>query len=376
MDLKFTTAGDYVKSQQQRIGFACKYMHPDQSQKKKLLEEIQRPLNTRSTTVQWLNRQTVDVAEQRLWDIMVHNIAAYKRLIEYVGSLPPQLRMVRLGSDVLPVYTQHEWSYYWRRPDVRAYCETEFAKVGDTARALDVRLSMHPGQFTVLASDNPEIVERSIEEFEYHVDCIRWMGYGQSFQDFKCNVHISGRQGPAGIKAALKRLTPEARNVITIENDENKWGLDASLELADDLALVLDIHHHWCREGEYIQPTDDRFARVIDSWRGVRPAIHYSYSRNEALPEGFAHDTMPDMPALLESGYKKAKLRAHSDYYPNQIVNDWALSFLPYTDIMCESKCKNLASIDLYKYKEELEHYELFESNVRTSVQEHSAISG
>jgi UV DNA damage repair endonuclease len=235
---------------------------------------------------------------------------------------------------------------------------------------------MHPGQFTVLASDNPDIVERSIEEFEYHVDCIRWMGYGQSFQDFKCNVHISGRQGPAGIKAALKRLTPEARNVITIENDENKWGLDASLELADDLALVLDIHHHWCREGEYIQPTDDRFARVIDSWRGVRPAIHYSYSRNEALPEGFAHDTMPDMPALLEAGYKKAKLRAHSDYYPNQIVNDWALSFLPYTDIMCESKCKNLASIDLYKYKEELEHYELFESNVRTSVQEHSAISG
>ena len=84
MDLKFTTAGDFLKSQKdiQRIGFACKYMHPDQSQKKKLLEEIQRPLNTRSTTVQWLNRQTVDVAEQRLWDIMVHNIAAYKRLIE------------------------------------------------------------------------------------------------------------------------------------------------------------------------------------------------------------------------------------------------------------------------------------------------------
>ena len=368
MDLKFTTAGDFLKSQKdiQRIGFACKYMHPDQSQKKKLLEEIQRPLNTRSTTVQWLNRQTVDVAEQRLWDIMVHNIAAYKRLIEYVGNLPPELRMVRLGSDVLPVYTQRDWCYYWRRPDVVDYCERAFAEVGATARALDVRLSMHPGQFTVLASDNPDIVERSIEEFEYHVNCIRWMGYGQSFQDFKCNVHISGRQGPAGIKHAVNnRLSPEARNTITIENDENKWGIDASLELVDTCALVLDIHHHWCREGEYIQPTDDRFARVIDSWRGVRPVIHYSYSRNEALPEGFAHDTMPDMPALLEAGYKKAKLRAHSDYYPNQLVNDWALSFLDYADIMCESKCKNLASIDLYKYKEELKHYELFEQNVR-----------
>ena len=366
MDLKFTTAGDFLSAQQQRIGFACKYMHPDQSQKKKLLEEIQRPLNTRSTTVQWLNRQTRDVAEERLWDIMVHNIASYKRLIEYVGSLPPELRMVRMGSDVLPVYTQCDWSYYWRRPDVVAYCEREFAKVGETARALDVRLSMHPGQFTVLASDNEEIVERSIEEFEYHTDVIRWMGYGKTFQDFKCNVHISGRKGPAGIKHVVdNRLSPEARNTITIENDENKWGLEDSLELVDTCALVLDIHHHWCREGEYIRPTDDRFTRVIDSWRGVRPVIHYSYSRNEHLPEGYAHDTMPDMSALLEAGYKKAKLRAHSDYYPNQLVNDWALSFLPYADIMCESKCKNLASIDLYKYKEELEHYELFEQNVR-----------
>ena len=341
-------------------------MHPDQTQKKKVLEEIQRPLNTKSTTVQWLNRQTRDVAEQRLWDIMVHNIQAYYNLIEYVGSLPNELRMVRLGSDVLPVYTQSDWRYYWQLPSVVSYCEKHFARVGALAKELDVRLSMHPGQFTVLASDNPDIVERSIEEFEYHVNCIRWMGYGQSFQDFKCNVHISGRQGPAGIKHAVdKRLSPEARNTITIENDENKWGIDASLELVDTCALVLDIHHHWCREGEYIRPTDDRYQRMIDSWRGVRPVIHYSYSRDTALPEGFTHNTLPNMQELLEAGHKKAKLRAHSDYYPNQLVNDWALSFLPYADIMCESKCKNLASIDLYKYKEELKHYELFEQNVR-----------
>ena len=363
MDLKFTTAGDYLKSQQKRIGFACKYMHPDQTQKKKLLEEIQRPLNTRSTTVAWLNRQTRDVAEERLWDIMTHNIASYKRLIEYVGSLPPELRMVRLGSDVLPVYTEPTWSYYWRKSDVRDYAAREFAKVGETARALDVRLSMHPGQFTVLASDNPEIVERSIEEFEYHIDVARWMGYGKEFQDFKCNVHISGRKGPAGIKDALKRLSPEARNCITIENDENKWGIEASLELADDLALVLDIHHHWVNSGEYIQPDDDRFLRIIDSWRGVRPVIHYSVSREDLLV-GHPTDVQPDMDILLAGEYKKAKLRAHSDYMWNSAVNDWALSFLDYADIMVESKAKNLASIALHKYYTE-NNYELSKQNVR-----------
>ena len=369
MDLKFTTAGDYLKSQQKRIGFACKYMHPDQTQKKKLLEEIQRPLNTRSTTVQWLNRQTRDVAEERLWDIMVHNIASYKRLIEYVGALPPELRMVRLGSDVLPVYTQRDWSYYWQRPDVVAYAEREFAKVGETARALDVRLSMHPGQFTVLASDNPEIVDRSIEEFEYHTDVIRYMGYGKTFQDFKCNVHISGRQGPAGIKAALKRLSPEARNCITIENDENKWGLEHTLELADDLALVLDIHHHWCNtRGEYIQPDDDRINRIIDSWRGVRPAMHYSVSREDLLA-GHSETQKPDFAALEEQGFKKGKLRAHSDYMWNSAVNDWALSHLEWGDIMVESKCKNLASIALYKYNMEKNNEQLFGHDVRQKVE-------
>ena len=359
----------YTINMTKRIGFACKYMHPDQTQKKKLLEEIQRPLNTRSTTVQWLNRQTRDVAEERLWSIMVHNIQSYYNLIEYVGGLPHELRMVRLGSDVLPVYTEPTWCYYWKRPDVVAYCEKHFARVGELARQLDVRLSMHPGQFTVLASDNPDIVDRSIEEFEYHTDVIRWMGYGQSFQDFKCNVHISGRKGPQGIIDVLPRLSPEARNTITIENDEMSWGLDASLELRKHVALVLDVHHHWVRTGEYIRPTDRRFDRVIDSWRGVRPVIHYSVSREELLQPVWPEDAKPDLQMLLMNGFKKQKLRAHSDYMWNSEVNDWALEFLDYADIMVESKCKNLASIQLYKYSME-KNYELPKSNVRQQVAE------
>jgi UV DNA damage repair endonuclease len=332
-----------------RIGFACKFMHTDQTLKKKLLEEIERPLNNRCTTVAWLNRQTREVAEQRLWDLMVHNIKAFENLIEYVGGLPNELRMVRLGSDVLPVYTEPTWSYFWRKPDVRQYCEKHFAHVGATARELDVRLSMHPGQFTVLASDNPDIVNRSIEEFEYHVDIARWMGYGRQFQDFKINVHIAGRQGPAGIINVLPRLSEEARKTITIENDEMSWGIDASLELAEHVALVLDIHHHWVNSGEYIYPTDDRFTRIVDSWRGVRPVIHYSVSREDVLVD-FDANKKPTMDSLLVEGYKKQKLRAHSDYMWNNAVNDWALTFWDYADIMVESKAKNLASHKLHKY--------------------------
>ena len=331
-----------------RIGFACKFMDADQTQPKKLLEEIQRPLNTKSTTVQWLNRQTREVAEQRLWDIMVHNINSYKLLIEYVATLPKNRRMVRLGSDCLPVYTQQDWRYYWQQADVRRYCDQYFSEVGEIARASDVRLSFHPGQFTVLASHNADIVERSIEEFEYHADMVRWMGFGQQFQDFKINVHISGRRGPEGIRESIQRLSPEARNCITIENDENKWGIGDSLELVNDCALVCDIHHHWVREGEYLQPTDDRYLRMIDSWRGVRPVIHYSYSRDEFLGDVPA-GTVPDRNNIMASGTKRGKLRAHSDWYPNSTANEWALLFLNTADIMCESKMKGLASKKLYE---------------------------
>ena len=233
-----------------RIGFACKWIdHAEQVNGIDAKDDAKK-YNTGSTTISWLNRQTKDVAEQKLWDLMVQNIEAVRKLVERVGNLDSHLRMVRIGSDILPAYTHADWSYFWLRRDVIDYLESQYAVVGNIARANNVKLSFHPGQFTVLASNNEGIVQKSIEEFEYHADMARYMGYGKSFQDFKINVHISGKQGPEGIRSAYKRLTPEARNCITIENEENSWGLDDCLSISDIVPIVLDIHHHWIREGE------------------------------------------------------------------------------------------------------------------------------
>ena len=330
-----------------KIGFACKWIdHADQVNGISKNDDAKQ-YNTGTTTVRWLNNQSRDIAEQRLWDLMVGNIEATRKLVERVSTLDPSLRMVRISSDILPVYTHADFADYWRKPDVVSYAETHFKRVGDLARNSGVRLSMHPGQFTVLASDNPGIVERSIAEFEYHTDMVRWMGYGKTFQDFKINVHISGKQGPEGIRRAYEKLTPEARNCITIENEENSWGLNDCLTISDLVPIVLDVHHHWIREGEYILPTDDRVRRVVDSWRGLRPTMHYSVSREDYL---VGHDrlTAPVHAQLLLDGYKKQKLRAHSDFYWNQKTNEWAITFLNQFDIMCESKGKNLASMELY----------------------------
>ena len=331
-----------------RIGFACKWIdRPDQVGGIHPKDDCKK-FNTGGTTVSWLNRQTKDAATQKLWDIMVKNIESVRLLIEKVGSLDGHLRMVRLSSDLLPVYTEPTWCWFWRRDDTRSYAEKHFGEIGSRARELGVRLSFHPGQFTVLASDNQDIVDRSIEEFEYHAQLATWLGFGRHFQDLKINVHISGRAGPEGIRRAHSRLSPEARNCITIENEEISHGLDDCLSISDLVPIVLDIHHHWIREGEYISPGDDRVKRVVDSWRGVRPTCHYSVSREDLLID---HDptVMPNHSQLLAEGYRKQKLRAHSDFYWNRAVNEWALSFWDNFDIMCESKGKNIASFALYE---------------------------
>lgn len=333
-----------------KIGFCCKWIdRADQVDQIKPTDDCKQ-YNTGTTTVTWLHKQPKAVVEEKLWSLMKQNIEATRKLVERVGGLDEHLRMVRLSSDILPVYTHADFKCFWHQRDVADYAATAFAEVGRIARDRSVRCSFHPGQYCVIASDNPDIVTRSVEEFEYHADMARWMGYGSSWHDhgFKINVHISGKQGAAGIKRALPGMSTEARNLITIENEENSHGLDSVLELADLVPVVLDIHHHWTREGEYIRPDDPRVRRVVDSWRGIRPTLHYSVSREDILID-HDPDVLPDRDALVAAGINKQKLRAHSNMMWNQAVNDWALGFAKDFDIQCESKGKNLASHTLAK---------------------------
>jgi UV DNA damage repair endonuclease len=341
----------YNTSMNKRIGFCCKWLNDPSECGGMKVNAKDRDLNGRSTTMRWL-REHRDEAEQRQWDIMNHNATAAVKMIERVATLPAERRMVRLGSEMLQGYTEKDWKSWWQQREIQDHLERIFAPIGETARRLDVRLDFHPGQFCVLASEADEIVERSIEEFEYHADMARWMGYGSTWHDhgFGINVHLSGKGGPAKFLQTLKRLSPEARNLITIENDEMANGLGVTLQVADHVALVLDIHHHWVNSGEYIEPTDDRVKQVIDSWRGVRPLIHLSTSREDVLID-HCTQTRPDLSKLLAQGYKKQKLRAHSDFLWNTAVNNWALSFDEQFDIEVEAKGKNLASAQLLEQR-------------------------
>lgn len=330
-----------------RIGFACKYMHHDQYLPKKELENIQRAYNGKTATITNLRKLTRKEAYDKIKEIVVFNMTCYENLISYVAKLPYNQKMLRLGSDLLPGYTHTEFCEFYDIPEMVDLIGNKLSYIGELSREYDIRLSMHPGQYVSVASENPEIVNNALLDLEYHAYIAKEMGYGKEFQDFKINVHLSGKKGISGFLSIYPKFSEHLRNMLTLENDEYVCGIDDLLPLADKVPIVLDIHHHWIKYDEYIKPNDNRIELIKKSWRGVKPVIHYSYSSEEVFPVDFKHDKLYSLNELLDLGLKRNKLRAHSSMYPNNHANMWALSHLSWADIMCEAKSKNLASSQL-----------------------------
>ena len=93
---------------------------------------------------------------------------------------------------------------------------------------------------------------------------------------------------------------------------------------------------------------------MVESWRGVRPVIHYSLSREEVIGDYWDPAILPNLTELVtDHGYTKTQLRAHSDYYWNMASNRWCYEFSSTHDIMLETKMKNLAH---HKFCLEMNH--------------------
>jgi UV DNA damage repair endonuclease len=333
-----------------RLGFCCKFIleaPPESFKTLKAAREATMAMNLTHVTMANLARLEPAARRARLEDLARHNLGALERQIAWVAARPPIERLLRMASNVLPGYTHAIARDLYAEPGFRALVEPELARIGAFARARGVRLSFHPGQFCVIASRNPAAQANGLAEFEYHAEVMALMGYGAGWHPHGAhiNIHVGARDpGVEGFRASLPLLSQAARDLITVENDENHFGLDTVLQLADAVPVVLDLHHHWVESGgAYIEPDDPRIARVRESWRGVRPIAHISVSR-EALLEGSDPDAAPDFAALAAAGHNRRDLAAHSDMMWNRAVNALVGRHLAWADFEIEAKGKNFAS--------------------------------
>jgi UV DNA damage repair endonuclease len=332
--------------EQARIGFCCTFVSPEGD------AEEERRMNMRRVTLAQLARLESAAAYGKLAEVVSHNLDALDAQLAFAAALPPLERMFRLLSGFLPGWS-HAGTKHLYDADLRLLIERRLAAAGAFARANDIRLSMHPGQHAILATRSEAALANAITDIMEHVEIMEMLGFGSGWHPEGAHVNIHGGAASAGLeglRAGLARLPEAARNIITIENDELCFGLDDLLPLADEVALVVDFHHHWIHSrGDYLEPVDPRVERLKASWRGVRPAAHISVSR-ESLYSELLDEEAPDYAELSAAGFKASELRGHSDMMWNRRINDMVARHLAWCDIEVEAKAKNLASAQLAEH--------------------------
>ena len=191
-----------------------------------------------------------------------------------------------------------------------------------------MRVSFHPGQYTVLNSPDEDVVARAIEDLIYHDKILTALGTDATN---KIVLHVGGIYGDK--EAALdrfaenfQRLPESVQNRLIIENDDRLYNSEEVLELTNRLQIpsVFDNLHH------AINPPpsggDDRYwiAAAAKTWkaRDGKQKIHYSQQAPGKRP-GAHTDTI--------------QLDTFQQFY-NQLDD-------PTIDIMLEVKDKNLSAI-------------------------------
>ncbi|MEM1903155.1 MAG: UV DNA damage repair endonuclease UvsE [Pyrobaculum sp.] len=203
---------------------------------------------------------------ERVRETTLKNLSDFVKLLEISRKMG--FSVFRLGSGVVPYASHSSFQKEWAKA-----LAGEIKAVGEVARKLGVRVTMHPGQYVVLNSKRVEVVENSLAELRYHFWLLDTMGLGP---ESVVVIHIGGGYGNKrdGAKRFVEVLEENKwlRRRLAIENDERIYTAAEVLEIAETLgvAMVFDYHHH------RLNPSKVDFSRVEATWRGVRPEVHIS----------------------------------------------------------------------------------------------------
>ncbi len=283
--------------------------------------------------------------DTRRWQSGPHLRFSLERVRVILNRLDElDIRMYRMATQLAPYASHPELPQFHRQVQE---CEVELAAVGALARERDIRLSMHPGQYTVLNSTNPAVVDAAVAELEVHGELFAALG---APAEWVIVIHVGGAEG--GVEAGLarfargfERLSERARAHLVIENDDRTFSLSEVLPLSRSIGVpvVWDILHHRVRDPENI-PDAEALQLALGTWpHGVTPKIHYSSPRLDIerakRREGRHVTTRLVLP----------QTRAHAD-----LIDPIGFeAFLRYEaagrdfDIMLEAKGKDLALLRL-----------------------------
>ena len=207
--------------------------------------------------------------------------------------------LFRIGQSLIPFASHPAFPYDW---------ETEHGddlrRIGELARSLDVRLSMHPGQFIQPGSLRPEASERSLAELRYVVRVFDLIGSSDSV----IVLHMGGayEDKTASTARFVETMRPQidVLRYLALENDERVWPVSDIVRTARSLGVpaIADAFHHNLNPGGLT--LREALNLSLPTWevRRARPKVHLSSQDPEKQAGAHAYSVeLGDWYALLEA---------------------------------------------------------------------------
>jgi UV DNA damage endonuclease len=224
-----------------------------------------------------------NATEERLLALIEHNLMSLHNLITYNNQ--NGIRLFRISSDLIPFGSSVAADLPW--PDAFA---DRLVSIGQQISKAGLRVSMHPGQYTVLNSPDPGVVERAILDLEYHAKVLDHLGLGPNH---KIILHLGGAYGDK-IEAKrrfiqnYKGLASNIRSRLILENDDSLYTIGDILEVAAaaGMPVVFDNLHHAVNPPEQSRPDSEWIKDCAATWQAVDgvPKIHYSQQQEGKKP--------------------------------------------------------------------------------------------
>lgn len=234
-------------------------------------------MNTELKTVFRTLRVATAEAEgiAKIKDLTLKNMQTTLEILQW--NLEHDIYFYRASSSMIPLSTHpiNDW-IWWEDLDFLSIA----AQIREIAETHEMRVSMHPGQYTVLNSPKPEVVEKSVQDLVYHDRLIALLGGNDLI------VHTGGAYGDkeqAKMRFAenYALLPASIKQRLRLENDDKTFTVRDVLDVNKlcGVPICFDIHHHNCNNDG--NPVD--YAEILATWDGFgTPKIHISTGK-----EGF-----------------------------------------------------------------------------------------
>lgn len=228
-------------------------------------------------------------SEDRARETTASNLAALDRILAW--NVENGISYFRLSSGTVPLASHPVMAFDWR-----SAFAAELAALGAFARDHGMRLTMHPGQYTLLNSPREDVVKNSIDELVYHADLLDLMGMDGTH---KIQLHVGGVYGDKG--AATRRFIdvygtlPEVvRRRLVIEHEERHYCLADLMPIHEEtgVPIVFDVFHH--RLYSMGESVVEALARVAPVWEGHGPMM-VDYSTQDPSKRWGAHTESIDL---------------------------------------------------------------------------------